>query len=720
MRIFHYERLAGTLKKTRLAFPFPAVLLIFAGIPACSGSGSSSSEDDPNLADTAAAVSTNCSALTSSPIFQVINPTNNANLLTASQSEASNAASSYGFTVNHGTPFYASVNASAASANGLVGAHRMYNSKNSDFFWTISSSEITSAVQTYGYVDQGINFYVSASAASCTLPVYRFVSGNTHRFAVSQADRGALTASGWKSEGIMFYGGVPADAGTVDPDPGTPPEGAGSAPVGSSCPAGAAVRIDATMTPAAIQSAISAQSTGATICFTSGRYRLTAALSPKSGQVLHGEPDAVLTGAVLLPTWTADGTAWRASGVALSSLSNSAFSANGSQASYEQWCEDQVNHPCSYANDVFYDGKPLTRVTARANVTSGTFYTDYANKVVYVGSQPAGHVVELATADAAVRVANPNVTIEGLTVEMFSQAADRGEIEINPGVTGATVQNCEARYAHGSGVLSAADGTRVLYNKIHDNGQLGVAVSGSSGAVVDHNDVLHNNIDGFWRIDGAAGGIKVDLATKVSITHNLVRNNVNHGIWFDEGANNATVTNNVVDNNFAAGIVFEVSSGAYIADNEVTNNGLLDSTARGHETCSSATLGCSGGIQIGNGASVEIARNTLVGNVHGISIVQTQGRTPRTNAYTIPNTTNVNVHDNVITLGTGLNGLVFNKGNAPPDFDPYASASGNVFVNNTYHLTSPGVKSFYWQNAAVNSTTWQGYGLDVTGVFLSP
>ena len=146
--------------------------------------------------DAADAASPDCSALASSPIFQVITPSTKANFLTASESQAGNAPA---------IPFFASL----TGATGLVGAHRMYNASTKDYFWTISSSEVTSAANSYGYVDQGVDFYVSSAAAGCTRPVYRFQSGVMHRFAVSQADQDALKASGWKSEGIMFYGGTP-------------------------------------------------------------------------------------------------------------------------------------------------------------------------------------------------------------------------------------------------------------------------------------------------------------------------------------------------------------------------------------------------------------------------------------------------------------------------------------------------------------------------------
>jgi len=163
-------------------------------------------------ATSAAAASPDCSALTSSPIFQVINPGTGANLLTPWQDEASNAAA-HGYTVGNGTPFQASLGA----ASGLVGAHRMYNARSKDFFWTINANEIASAIRRYGYADQGINFYVAPTAASCTQPVYRFQLGGMHRYAVSQQEQDALTAGGWSREGIAFHGGMAADTDSSMP-----------------------------------------------------------------------------------------------------------------------------------------------------------------------------------------------------------------------------------------------------------------------------------------------------------------------------------------------------------------------------------------------------------------------------------------------------------------------------------------------------------------------
>ena len=160
----------------------------------------------------AGAAAPDCSAL-SRPIYQVINPSIQTNLLTPWQNEAASV-SQYGFTQSRGAPFQASL----AEADGLVAAHRLYNPASHDFIWITSPNEIASATRNYGYVDQGINFYVSPSPSSCTQPVYRFLRGKVHRFAVSQEDQDALTASGWTPEGVMFHGGTsPTDGNTGSP-----------------------------------------------------------------------------------------------------------------------------------------------------------------------------------------------------------------------------------------------------------------------------------------------------------------------------------------------------------------------------------------------------------------------------------------------------------------------------------------------------------------------
>jgi hypothetical protein len=156
----------------------------------------------------AQAAATVCDTMTT-PISHVVKPSNQSALLTRWPNEAAKAAAG-GFTENHGTPFRAAVSAKT----GLVPVHRMYRSSNQDFVWMYLKAQITTAVQKQGYVDQGVSFYVSATAAPCAVKVERYQKGGMHRFAAAATEKSALTAAGWKAETGAFYAAPKAAAST--------------------------------------------------------------------------------------------------------------------------------------------------------------------------------------------------------------------------------------------------------------------------------------------------------------------------------------------------------------------------------------------------------------------------------------------------------------------------------------------------------------------------
>jgi hypothetical protein len=504
--------------------------------------------------------------------------------------------------------------------------------------------------------------------------------------------------------GLPSSGGERADGGVDEPDGGSPTSaGAGDAPVGTPC-VNPGATVTATQTAAQIQQVINGQPAGATICFESGLYRLSAALAPKQGQTLHGEAGAILSGAVVVSGFAASGSAWVANDVK--------FVSTGSEANAEPWCEDLTTHLCSYDEWAFVDGAPLARVTTRDAVKAGTFYNDYAAKALYLGTNPAGHLVELGSTRAGVQVKVADCVVEGLTFEKFASQFNHGALEVTTSGANALIQNVEARRNHYSGIVSWANGTTIRFSRLHDNGALGINTSSNTGTTVDHVDVVDNNNEGFWRIDGAAGGIKINLSRQSRVTNSVIRGNQNNGIWYDEGADDSVVDGNVIDANFHNGVMFEVSRVIRISGNVVTNNGLLDRQARGHTNCTGPH--CAAGIFVNDGATADIFDNTVRGNIHSIVLGQAS-RTPRTPEYTIPNVTGVHVHHNTIDLTMGNVGLVYGAG--PPGFDPYAASSDNYFKGNTYRLPSRDAAVFYWQKALGSSTRWQSLGQDLDGSF---
>lgn len=133
-------------------------------------------------------------------IYQAVNPTTQSSLLTRSASEATGAASS-GFSDYRGMTFVAS----GSNEAGLVGVHRLFKRTTGDFMFTSNDSEVSSAVASYGYSDDGVKFYASPVAGNCTAPVVRYVKGSMHRLSNDPTEQAALTAAGWKSEGTKFY-----------------------------------------------------------------------------------------------------------------------------------------------------------------------------------------------------------------------------------------------------------------------------------------------------------------------------------------------------------------------------------------------------------------------------------------------------------------------------------------------------------------------------------
>lgn len=151
-----------------------------------------------------------CQAMTT-PIYESHSPRSGATLLTTWPSEASRAASTYGFVNRRGTPF----RVTRRQLAGLVAVHRMYNPRSLDFLWTKSVSEVRSAVANSGYRDEGVDFYASMSGGACLRPVYRYEKGAIHRYAASSAEQLRLSRSGWKYESIAFYAAPPAVGAAV-------------------------------------------------------------------------------------------------------------------------------------------------------------------------------------------------------------------------------------------------------------------------------------------------------------------------------------------------------------------------------------------------------------------------------------------------------------------------------------------------------------------------
>jgi len=215
-----------------------------------------------------------------------------------------------------------------------------------------------------------------------------------------------------------------------------------------------------------IQAKASAAGPGATLTLQPGIYRMQTVV-PLSNQTFVGQAGAIMSGAKLLTGWTQSGATWYVTGQSQKFGDNAGVCAG--------------SYPCQYQEDVYRDNVLLTRVLSLAAVGPGTFYFDYAAQRIYVGDDPAGHVLEGAAVEYAFQGSaqggGSGVTMQGLIIEKYANPAQMGVVgHTSPGDNWVISGN-EIRYNHGYGVIIGHPGVQVLNNKIHHNGQLGIGVA---------------------------------------------------------------------------------------------------------------------------------------------------------------------------------------------------------------------------------------------------
>ncbi len=434
---------------------------------------------------------------------------------------------------------------------------------------------------------------------------------------------------------------------------------------------------------------VAAVPNGTTFCFTVGLHRIHRTIHPKADQVLASAQGAVLTGSVRLTNWSVSDGDWVARGVL-----PSAYGRSGQ-------CEDNVANICYLREQVFVDGKHLTRVAARDKVVPGTFYADYAANAVYVGDNPAGRVVEMSKTSTAIQSSAKGVTVRGLTIEHFATPPQGGAVVLGPGWK---VYANDIRWNHAVGaMLVNADGAVLKRNLIRYNGQLGVGQYSTVNGTIAQNLVGGNNTDGFWIADWESGGIKTTWSTGGSVTGNLIWRNRGVGLWSDAYDDGRTFSNNQIAYNAADGIRYEIGRNGVIENNVISGNGF--GTGRG----SGASLWDGGGIDVNTSSNVTVRNNVVANNVNGISI---QSRTRGSGPWGLNLLRDIVVYGNQVTMRTGsaATGMVQNSAAAIPP--------GEVtFNSNTYILDSVNTKRFQKTGRWYTAREWPQTGQDTKSTF---
>jgi hypothetical protein len=256
-----------------------------------------------------------------------------------------------------------------------------------------------------------------------------------------------------------------------------------------------------------------------------------------------------------------------------------------------------------FNNDmVFVDGELLISKGWEGELDAHSFYIDYKNGFVYIGTDPAHRQVEITAWDSAlVRTSAPahgklsdgnGPVIRGIT---FTQYAYRAlEIEGKKHFTSADeptnepvgisdpatygkevrntlIENVTITFCSRVAGYFRGDGLIIRNSLVSDTGTEGIYVIGSSDVLLEKNIIRRNNIrqlTGYY-----PSAVKIFNQThRVTVRDNLVQEQpYSNGIWYDVGNRDAVIVDNYVEGALD-GIFIEISRGATIAGNVVVNS----------------------------------------------------------------------------------------------------------------------------------------------------
>lgn len=466
-----------------------------------------------------------------------------------------------------------------------------------------------------------------------------------------------------------------------------------------------------------IQTALNAGTTGTRFLIKAGTYRLTTPLLPKTGQVLMGETGTIISGSVVLSSWTnnGDGT-WYASGSLPSAYTDGGV------------CENLTNNECQKREQVFVDGVHLDRYMSKValGTTPNGFFEDYAANRVYITQDPAGKTVEMSKTAHLVRSVNGAVTatgvrLTGLTFQHAATPSQLGAVYLED-ANDWTIDHCVFQWNHAIG-LHSVDSLRlnVNHNTVHHNGQLGIGSNASHQSVYEDNEIFENNTDLYYGGDWESGGIKVTHGDDVVVRRNNVHDNTGIAIWYDIDNRRGVINDNTVNNNYADGIRFEISYGCKIYNNVLNGNGTEWALGPGRGGTDKWSMVSVAAININSSPDVEIYSNTVGKNQNGIGCQQ---RDRGNGAYGLRDLKNLWVHNNTIDLTTGgssgtgegssgLDTLAMNSLPSAPYYD--VAQKNNRFDANAYTIDSASAARFAWSEGYRTFATFQGFGQELNG-----
>ncbi|MCM3695180.1 right-handed parallel beta-helix repeat-containing protein [Microbacterium oleivorans] len=400
---------------------------------------------------------------------------------------------------------------------------------------------------------------------------------------------GARAASGAAEPGTRDFP-VPSNAVIVSPS-------------GSDSAAGTAASPLRTIT-----AALKKVSNGGTIALRGGTYHESVIIPPQKRVTLQPyRAEAVwMDGAETITGWRKSGNVWIRPGWTQSLDASPTFKRGEPDGTEDGWRFVDPAYPmAAHPDQIWVDGRQLTQVASRSQVSNGRFFVDEKADELVVGSDLTGKKAKVSTLISALSVRSAGSLVQGIGVRRYATSVpSMGTVTI--AADNVTLSNVTVRDNSTTGLYTWSKNTTLSDVSVIGNGLLGAGASQADGLEVRRMLSTGNNRERFNRAP-VSGALKIHSSSDVVVEDSVFADNFGQGPWFDESNYGVVFSGNDSLRNTGNGVVFELSERAVFADNLVADNALH-------------------GILIANAGDAAIWNNTLVGNERNIAVTQNKRR----------------------------------------------------------------------------------------------
>ena len=393
--------------------------------------------------------------------------------------------------------------------------------------------------------------------------------------------------------------------------------------------------------------AIAAAPTGATLVLRGGEYHETIVIPNNKRLTIQSYPGEAVwfDGSSPVTGWKRSGTTWVSGTWTRQFDASPTYTFGAPDGTTPAWSFVNAKHPmASHPDQIWIDGVAQSQVRSLANVTSGTFFADYAGQRLHLGSDPGGKAVRASALDRAISIRGEGSVLRGVGIRNYAPSVPHmGAVTAEK--NGITIENIVILDSATTGLHVSGTNAQIRNVTVARSGMLGMSATYADGLRVTRVLSAHNNTEHF-NTSPVSGGMKIGRTRDVRVTDSAFVRNHGPGLWLDESVYDGTVVGNDMLNNAGHGVSIEISSKVLVADNLIANSG-------------------GNGMKINDAGSIDIWNNTVSGSNRNINIVQdtrrasdltTPGHDPR---QKLPDPTvtwlidAVNVHNNVLAGSTG-------------------------------------------------------------------